>query len=76
MDKVKPGAPVYLTQDGHEQYSVHSIEDDEEFEKTRAMLKLMTELTRGIKSGYQHDWLSEDDIDLHFKERRRQKLSP
>ena len=72
LDKVKPNAPVYLTKNGHGQYSVHSIEDDEEFEKTKAMLKLMTELTRGIQSGDQQGWLSEDDVDKHFKERRRQ----
>ena len=30
LEKVKPNAPVYLTKNGHGQFSVHSIEDDEE----------------------------------------------
>ena len=29
LEKVKPNAPVYLTKNGHGQYSAHSIEDDE-----------------------------------------------
>ena len=73
LEKVKPNAPVYLTKNGHGQYSVHSIEDDEEFEKTKAMLKLMTELHRGIQSGDQQGWLSEEDVDKHFEEKRGQK---
>ena len=40
LDAVKPNAPVYLTKNGHGQFSVHSIEDDEEFEKTRLCLSL------------------------------------
>ena len=30
LEKVKPNAPVYLTKNGHGQFSVHSIEDDED----------------------------------------------
>ena len=63
LERVKPNAPVYLTKNGHGEYSVHSIEDDEEFEKLKAMLKLMTELNRGFQSGEQQGWLSEEDLD-------------
>ncbi len=73
LEKVKPNAPVYLTRNGYGQYSVHNIKDDEEFEKTKAMLKLMTELNRGIQSGNQDGWISEEDLDRHFKEKRKQK---
>lgn len=73
LEKVRPNSPVYLTKNGHGQFSVHSIEDDEEFEKTKAMLKLMTELNRGFISGEQKGWLSENDVDKHFVEKRRQK---
>ena len=73
LEKVKPNSPVYLTKNGRGQFSVHSIEDDEEYEKTRAMLKLMTELNRGFQSGDQEGWLSEEDLDRHFAEKRRQK---
>ena len=73
LDKVKPNAPVYLTKNGHGQFSVHSIEDDEEFEKARAMVKLMTELNKGILSGEEKGWLSDEDLDKHFLEKRKQK---
>ena len=51
LEKVKPNAPVYLTKNGHGEYSVHSIEDDEEFEKNRARVRLMMELLKGFQSG-------------------------
>lgn len=73
LEKVRPNSPVYLTKNGHGQFSVHSIEDDEEFEKTKAMLKLMTELNRGFNSGEQKGWLPENDVDKHFAEKRRQR---
>ncbi|MBO6213941.1 MAG: hypothetical protein J6N76_00220 [Lachnospiraceae bacterium] len=55
------------------QFSVHSIEDDEEFEKARAMVRLLTEINKGIQSGEEQGWLSDEDIDKHFIERRKQK---
>lgn len=73
LEKVKPNAPVYLTKNGHGQYSVHSIEDDEEFEKAKAMVKLLTEINKGIRSGEERGWLSEDDLDRHFAKKRKQK---
>lgn len=73
LEKVKPNAPVYLTKNGHGQFSVHSIEDDEEFEKAKAMVKLLTEINKGIQSGEERGWLSDDDLDRHFSERRKQK---
>ena len=73
LEKVKPNAPVYLTKNGHGQFSVHSIEDDEEFEKARAMVKLLTEINKGIRSGEEQGWLSEEDLDRHFAKKRKQK---
>ena len=73
LEKVKPNSPVYLTKNGYGEYSVRRIEDEEEFEKTKAMLKLMTELNRGFQSGDQQGWLSEDDLDRRFAEKRRRK---
>ena len=71
LEKVKPNSPVYLTKNGHGEFSVHRIEDDEEFEKAKAMIKLLTELNKGFRSGEEKGWLSEKDIDQHFSERRR-----
>ncbi len=75
LEKVKPNAPVYLTKNGRGEYSVHSIEDDEEFEKSRAMLKLMTELVKGLRSGEEEGWLSEEDVDKHFAEKKAEMLA-
>ena len=70
LEKVKPNSPVYLTRNGHGQFSVHCIEDDEEFEKTKAMLQLMMEIVKGFRSGEEQGWLSEDDVDKHFLEKK------
>lgn len=74
LEKVKPNSPVYLTKNGHGQFSVHSIEDDEEYEKTKAMLKLMTELNKGFRSGEEKGWISEDEVDRHFADRKKRLI--
>lgn len=71
LEKVRPNSPVYLTKNGHGVYSVHRIEDDEEFEKAKSMIRLLTELNRGFRSGEERGWLTDDDVDRHFAERRR-----
>ena len=71
LEKVKPNEPVYLTKNGRGEYSVHRIEDDEEFEKARAMVKLLTELNRGFSSGEETGWLTDEDVDSFFAEKRR-----
>lgn len=75
LEKVNPGSPVYLTKNGHGRYSVHSIEDDEEFERSKAMLKLMTELVKGFNSGDKEGWLSEKDVERHLAERKQKWLA-
>ena len=70
LEKVEPSSPVYLARNGHGIYSVHSIEDDEEFEKNKAMLKLMTELVKGFNSGEEDGWLSDEDVDRHFSAKK------
>lgn len=74
LEKVKPNAPVYLTKNGHGEFSVHRIEDDEEFEKAKALVKLLTELNKGFQSGEEQGWLSEETVDLHFAEKRQQMM--
>lgn len=73
LEKVKPNKPVYLTKNGHGAYSIHRIEDDEEFEKAKAMVKLLTELNKGFQSGEEQGWISDEDIDEHFAKRREQR---
>ena len=74
LEKVNPGSPVYLTKNGHGRFSLHSIEDDEEFEQSKAMLKLMTELVKGFESGNNEGWLSDDDLDRHFAEKHQEGI--
>ena len=51
LEMVKPSSPVYLTKNGHGVYSLHSIEDDETYEKAKAVVSLMTELAKGFGTG-------------------------
>ena len=51
LDKVEIGSPVYLTVNGRGKYTIRDIEEDDEFEKTKAMLQLMIELNKGHRSG-------------------------
>ena len=38
----------------------------DDYEKTRATLKLMGELARGEKSGKEHGWTDIDDVERMF----------
>ena len=71
LEKVKPNSPVYLTKNGHGEFSVHRIEDDEEFEKAKAMIKLLTEVNRGFVSGEENGWVSEEELERRMAERRK-----
>jgi hypothetical protein len=70
LEQVKEGSPVYLTKDGKGKYSIHSIEDDEKFEKAKAMARLMSELNAGFSSGEENGWISEADARQHFQKKR------
>ncbi len=39
----------------------------QDYEKTRATLKLMGELAKGKKSGEEKGWLSSSDVRAHFR---------
>ena len=57
---VSVGSPVFLTKNGRGRYAIIDIQD---YEKTRATLKLMDELARGRKSGEENGWLSLDAVE-------------
>lgn len=57
---VAVGEPVFLTKNGRGRYAVVDIE---EYEKDRAMVKLMAELARGERSGREDGWLSLDAVE-------------
>jgi prevent-host-death family protein len=60
---VAAGAPVFLTKNGRGRYALVDIE---EYEKTQATLKLMSELSKGEKSGKTEGWISLDEIEAEL----------
>ena len=50
---ISVGEPVFLTKNGRGRYAIIDIE---EYEKTRAALKLMNELSKGEKSAQENGW--------------------
>ena len=51
--------PVFLTKNGRGRYA---IVDMEEYEKTKAIIKLMGKLAEAEKSAKENVWLSNDDV--------------
>lgn len=60
LKDIAVGEPVFLTKNGRGRYAIVDIE---EYEKTRATLKLMGELAKGERSGNENGWLSIADIE-------------
>ena len=56
---------------GRGRYTIRDIADDEEFEKTKAMLRLMCELGEGRRSGEEEGWVPEEDVRAHFRMKNR-----
>ena len=71
LDKVEPGSPVFLTVNGRGRYTIRDIADDEEFEKTKAMLQLMKELYDRRQSGEESGYSASSEV----RERLRQRLA-
>ena len=57
---VTAGEPVFLTKNGRGRYAVVDIQ---EYEKSQAMVKLLTELARGVRSGQEEGLLALDDVE-------------
>lgn len=57
------GQPVFLTKNGRGRYA---ILDMDEYEKTQAEIRLMSELAKGEKSGMEKGWLSIDDVEKNL----------
>ncbi len=60
LKDIAVGEPVFLTKNGRGRYAIVDIE---EYEKTRAILKLIGELAKGERSGNESGWLSIADIE-------------
>lgn len=57
---VAVGEPVFLTKNGRGRYAVVDIE---EYEKTNAGIKLLAELSRGVRSGKEKGWLPLEEVE-------------
>lgn len=57
---ISVGEPVFLTKNGRGRYA---IVDMEEYEKTRAVLKLMSELVKGEQSAKEQGWTDIADVE-------------
>jgi PHD/YefM family antitoxin component YafN of YafNO toxin-antitoxin module len=56
---ITPGSPVFLTKNGRGRYVIVEMED---YEKTQAAIKLMSELEKGRISGEQEGWHSLEEV--------------
>ena len=66
LHDVTVGSPVFLTKNGRGRYAILDMQD---YEKTQATLRLMSELAKGRKSGERSGWLSSEEIQEHFHAR-------
>lgn len=60
---VAVGQPVFLTKNGRGRYA---IMDMDEYEKTQAKIRLMSELAKGEKSGREEGWLSLEVVERNL----------
>ena len=60
LKETSEGSPVYLTKNGRGEYV---ILDMKEYDKMKAELALLTELSKGEMSAREKGWLSADDVE-------------
>jgi prevent-host-death family protein len=60
LKDIEAGEPVFLTKNGRGRYVIVDMED---YERTQAAIKLVTELARGKKAGEEQGWLSLEDVE-------------
>ena len=71
LNDVDVGAPVFLTKNGRGRYAIVDIQD---YERTQATLRLMSELEKGWQSGESEGWLDPEDIRKHFGARAKNEV--
>ena len=59
LKEIAVDEPVFLTKNGRGRYAIVDIE---EYEKNKAIIKLMGKLAEGEKSAMENGWLSNDDV--------------
>lgn len=62
LREVAVGQPVFLTKNGRGRYAVLDMEDYAEYERMKAMKRMLSELDKGRASGEQEGWLPADEV--------------
>lgn len=60
LDEIAVGEPVFLTKNGHGKYAILDIKD---YEKMKATIKLMNELSKGERVGNDKGWKTIDQLE-------------
>lgn len=60
LKDIAVGEPVFLTKNGRGRYAIMDID---EYEKTQAKIRLLSELAKGEISGREKGWLSLEDVE-------------
>ena len=63
LQNVEVGQPVFLTKNGRGRYALLDIR---EYEKTQAIAKLMTELSKGEQSAREKGWRTADEVEVRL----------
>jgi prevent-host-death family protein len=63
------GQPVFLTKNGYGRYAVLDIEEYREYEKMKAMKRLLSELEKGRRSGEEEGWIPAEDVFRELEEK-------
>lgn len=63
LREVTVDSPVFLTKNGRGRYVILDMHD---YEKTQAMLRLMSELEKGRRSGEEEGWLTIEEVEEHL----------
>ncbi len=69
LEDVSVGSPVHLTVNGRGRYTIRDIREDEDFEKTKTMIRLMIELSEGRRSGTEEGYVSSEDVRQYMKDK-------
>ena len=57
------GQPVFLTKNGYGRYAVLDIEEYREYEKMKAMKRLLRELEKGRRSGEEEGYFTLEEVE-------------
>ncbi len=69
LESMSVDSPVYPIVNDRGKNNIRDIAEDDEFEKTRAMLRLMCELNEGRRTGEEEGYVSADAVRIHFSDK-------